>query len=455
MSKRPFIYLLVGMACAVAAVLAARKYLVSRPAEAQMPLTKVLVASKDIEFGSRLVLMGEGEEGNVGFATWPVKYVPEGAITSAEAMEGKSWVALTKFVRYQTILQSQIVTEDEFIPPDMDFEGIDVDAKDLALIRPGDRIDILRITSRNEVEPFILCARVCSVGAPPQVQRPGSASSARGTGHRVYILYPVRYRETVVEANLKYKLMVRRSAHACEEKGFELVGEAQSLRAREAEQALQVGDRLVETGQYRAALEAFEKVVAEYADLPVAETAEQKLLECKKLLSARLLDEARMSLERKDFRRCIELCDSIAKDYPDAEEAVAKAEALAQRAREAQSAYEQETRYRDLHEKIQQALKRGDIPLAGELLGRFKTEFEGYEAPPSLKSPAEVIEQMTAELTELERSFEKDRQVLVFFLNENRRDRALEKFEEIKKRYPDHPYIQEAQRQLQDKGWLD
>ncbi len=447
MSKKAALYLIGGIICALAAVLMAQKYLASRSSGGtEMALTKVLVASKPIEFGTRLA-------GNVGFAPWPEQYVPEGAITSPEKLKERDLIARADFVRYQPILESMVVTKAELRPPGMFFESLDVDREALAMISPGDKVDIWKI-SGHEVVPFIRCAQVYSIGSPPTVE---GSKNTRGSGakNRIYVLLPVAMRETVLTAKLNYRMMVLRSVEDCRGKSAELVGQEQELQAREAEQKLQLGEKFLGTNQYKAALDVFKEIVADYGDTSVSEKARTHISKCKGELTNLLLAEARLALGRKEFEQCIELATSIEKDYPDLIGAVKQAAGLAQEAREGWKEHLREVGYRELYSKLEQGLKGGDIPLVKQLQVQFENEFGHYDAPPPLKSPEELSKEIAAELKELEAEFKQQRMLLDYFLGDDSREKALEKFRQLTERFPDHPYVQEAERQLREKGWLE
>ncbi len=453
MGKRALIYLAAGVFCALAAVLVAAKYLGARAGREEMELTKVLVASKAIQFGSKIALKSEAEGGNVGFTPWPVKYLPEGAITSPDDVKDEDLIARANFVRYQPILRSLVVPEAELVPSGMFLEYISVDPEELVQVKPGDRVDILRVTGQHDVEEYIRCAQVYSVGVPPATEGPSpAAGSARD---RVYILLPVDVRETVLAAKLKYTLMVSPSKHECAEGMPELVSREEDVKALEADRELAVGEKLLEGGQYKAALDIFQKIVAEYADLPASEKALQAIAKCRDGLSAQLLEEARTALQQKAFQRCIDLSAVIAKEYPEATSAVAEAQKLAEEARSAEAGFHQEAQYRQLCEDLQAALKGGNVPMAKQLLEQLDKDFGSYVPPPSLISPADVKTKTAAELKDLEEKFEALKRLIVYFLGENAKDKALEKFKLLRERYPDHPYVQEAEEELAKKGWLE
>lgn len=443
-----------GVLCAVGALMLAKKYISSMSQPTEVPTTRIIVAREDIEFGTRLSL-GDGDEpGNVGLAKWLAEFVPEGAIESVEAFNQTPLIAGVAFVKHQPILTSLATWEDDFVPDGWFQGGITVGKEDAALVAPGDRVDIFRVTGSNDLLLLIRCARVYAIGSPRPKRGadPGNAPPASGTANRIYVLLPDNMRTALIEANLRYRLMVLPVTREC---GEAVLVDREPSPEELAQEDFQKAVRLMDDGQYKEARTLFLKLAWEHASLSVGRDARPKAQQCLVALTGRALAEAREALEGGNPMLCITKCDAIERDYPDAAEAIEEAKALAAQARTAIEGAAEDDRYHQLRVKIDEAMKGGNLVGVAALLEEMKERFDNYEPPPGVTAPGEVMKSKGDELKLKNTEFLMLKRVFDNHVGQDARELALAKFQEIEKDFPQHPFVRTAEDILREKGWLE
>ncbi len=135
------IALAVAVIFGIAAVLLATQWLSQRTTEVtvvikeQMPLTKVVIAGKDLEMGSLL------SKENMALVDWPKANVPTGAFSSIEEVEGR-------------VVVSKVSAGLPLIAAEMAAPGSGVGL--VAIIKPGKRAMSIRVDEVVGVSGFVL-----------------------------------------------------------------------------------------------------------------------------------------------------------------------------------------------------------------------------------------------------------------------------------------------------------
>ena len=332
--KRPVLYLLAGIVCAAVAVFLANKYLSQRAAGGgKENLSSILIATRSIEFGTKLDLGEKDRPGNVAIVSWPGNLVPEGAITSAEQIKGKDLVAAAPFVRHQHIQEALVKPESEFIPSDSYLEPFTVERDLLASLRAGMKVDVLKLYEDKsektvKTEKIIKCALICAVGElPSAVEKSatkGEQPKAKEIAPTVYLLLPRKYSELVVEARQQAKLTVRPADGPCAAGPEATLPEERPKPLKVAEELMKVADSLRSQARFEAAIAVYEQLVAAYAESPEAKGADKARQECELALAEQLYHSAEEALAKKDFLACLNMCEQIEKAHPTAKETIKK-----------------------------------------------------------------------------------------------------------------------------------
>jgi tetratricopeptide (TPR) repeat protein len=457
MTKKALLYMIAGLLCAGGAVLLARNQLSSDPTtEAGPPTTQVLVASKGIEFGTPIIhIKSDNKNGNAGFAEWPEKFVPEGAITSAKKLKEQQLVATTRFVRHQPILASLVQTRDQFVPDGAFVEYFKFDADEVAGVEAGQRVDILKIDRNQRVEPFIRCAKVYSIGNPPGALS-SAGSAEKEYPNRLYVLLPRKIRETVIEAKLKLNLIIRESIHECgPDKLAELVEDTAAIRTQKAAEALQRGKALMESERYEAAVKRFQQVVEDYPELPQANEAREQERKAREAMATDRLKSAQNALAEADYERAIKLSEELRREFSDLDGIVTRSRQISQEAEKELQRIQRQQRYRKLLDALQNDLRMGDLPAVEERLRELEGDFAGIETGPDLESPAEVQKETNKRLQELRTEFKNDYRVLAYHLQANNKTKAVEKLREMERQFSGHPRLEAVRGKMREKGWIE
>lgn len=135
------IALAVAVVFGIAAVILANKWLSTRAnldqvaVREQVPLTKVVIAAKDLDIGTKL------NESNLSLADWPKANTPRGAFDKIENVVGR--VTVTKMVAGKPLVAAELAGEGA---------GIGL----VAQIRPGYRAMAIRVDEVIGVGGFVL-----------------------------------------------------------------------------------------------------------------------------------------------------------------------------------------------------------------------------------------------------------------------------------------------------------
>mgnify|MGYP006278885659 CR=1 FL=1 len=436
MDKRAIIFLTVGVICAGVVVVVAAQFLQGSGKKEKVPEhVKVLVASKNVEYGNALQQSKDGKEGNIAFMRWPQSFVPEGAVTDAKELKDKEFVAVDTFTRYEPILKSQMIEKENFIPDDMLPRRISVDPKDVkvGLLKSGMRVDIYR-----NYQEFMQCARICAIGElkynqPAEEQKKESANYA-------YVLIKRSQMVEFEKASDSGNLKVFPSNDTCSG-GPMLASEVAGSNGNAAAELLQKGSRQVAQGQFGEAVKTFETVTEEYPDVaPAVEKANQWLTTCHRLLAEGTFLEAQEAFIKADYAGCTKLLESVLENHANATQTVQKAEELKKTAEHKA----QQKRYEVLLSELQKNLQSGNLPKVEELLKeQLQKEFveTEFKADKSTPPPAEALRRYQADLRSRQRVFDNLIRVFEALRQSGNVRRAQEKFHELARRFPKHPYV--------------
>lgn len=142
------IALAVAVIFGIVAVILANKWLSTRASvdqaaiREQVPLTKVVIAAKDLDIGTKL------NETNLILADWPKANVPKGAFDKVESVVGR--VTVTKMIAGKPVVAAELAGEGS---------GVGL----VAQIRPGYRAMAIRVDEVIGVGGFILPATFVDV----------------------------------------------------------------------------------------------------------------------------------------------------------------------------------------------------------------------------------------------------------------------------------------------------
>jgi pilus assembly protein CpaB len=173
------IALVVAVIFGILAVVLANKWLSTRAAQdqvsikEQVPLTKVVIAAKDLDIGTRLT------DTNLVLTDWPKANVPRGAFERVEDVVGR--VTVTKMVAGKPLVAAELAAEGS---------GVGL----VAQIRPGYRAMSIRVDEVIGVGGFILPSTYVDVIA---VENKGGKSVGSTVLERIQVLAVAQ--ETFVE----------------------------------------------------------------------------------------------------------------------------------------------------------------------------------------------------------------------------------------------------------------
>ncbi len=457
-TQRAILYLAVGVVCALVAALAAHRYLSQGGTnEPQVERVHILLATRDISFGERLVLPGEGEEEehNVRFVAWPRNLVPAGAIPEEEKAEtlGEVCRAWTDITQHEPILKPRVIADADFIPESMYLERVRVDREDIVsgLLRPGMSVDVLQMVDRRPLD-FMRCVRLYAVGSLDRLGRPAPRRED-DVSPNVLLLIRKEHRQDFIAADKSHELLLRPAAGPCGN-GPVLVNayQQEQVRRQEAGDLLAAARQLIEEGEYEDALSTLERAVSQYGELgEVTEQAPTLAVEARAGLAASLLRDAETALnEDADFSRTMSLLDRIERECPEhgLDERVADLRARAERALQD---HRRAARFTSARREVEQAIARGRLPQAEEKLRELES-FEGgpFQTEQGEVSPEEVYRQLRRRLHEAGSRYRLDRQVVETFVNDGQFERARQKIGQMKEQFPDHPQNPQLERLIEE-----
>lgn len=449
MGKRGLIYIGAGVICALGAVLLVRNYITSSKKNGSETVN-ILVATAKIERGSPLILKKQEEqEPNVGFVPWPKRYLPEGAVTEeiAEKVQKEEYLAAHSYVANEPVLKDRLLTRAQMVPEGM--FRIELAADSDSVAEPGRMVDVWKRVPREGATLLVRCARVHAVEKGEK-----GKEGQEDAPPRIYLVLPEEMREAVEEAKKQYKLIVRLTVHECGDGGAELVRSRELVLSQQASEALGEANGLLEQGQYSAALQSYQHIVTEFPSTEAARKAAERIRECRQALAEALLKEIKEAMGRKDYPAVVQKAEDIEKRYPQVESVLKQARQLRAQAQNALRESQREADYRRLVTDLQEAMKGGNIPQAQQLLERLEKQYADYSPPPALMSPAEVKERISRRLGKMAKEFQVHQRVMQYVLEENDRDKALERFEKLQQDYPRHPYVAQVREELKQREWL-
>lgn len=454
MRKRPLLFLVVGVMCAVSALLVGKKYLSGpRDIKPTVEFTKALIATKDIAYGDMLVLAKEEDEGNVKFVNWPKGYTPDDIITKDEEIKDKELVATAASFKRELILKHRIVAKDDFMGPGLYPERFGVDREEIAFWKPGMKVDVLKIT-RDPPTDFIRCAEIFAVGQLPLQGQAGK--KGRGVPPNVYILLPQELKRAIIEARLYSKLVLSPAKRDCGDEPVLVVIDTQDRNQLAAEE-MRKGEALLRNNRFEEALAVFNLVLVEYSRLPHAKRAAELADRCKANLAEQAYAEAEAAFNDMEFTRCIESCAAIKRKYPTAKATLSKLAKLQQRARQAQEQQKRAAEYQAVVQTLQESYDNGNIPQAERILNNeLPKRFAGYEPPAMIKSPDDIAKEYKTKIAKAKREVESIKRLFRYYMGEDKnKEKALQKFNEMKKKFPEHPFVKEAEDKLRKEGFLE
>lgn len=112
--------------------------------------------------------------------------------------------------------------------------------------------------------------------------------------------------------------------------------------------------------------------------------------------------------------------------------------------------------YKALCRRLQDSFETGNIPQAEAIIKEDLPEkFEGYRPPAPLKSPEEIIADYSEKIKAANRDMSAMQRLFRHYVDERNKEKALEKLEELQKKFPAHPFIEEAEEELRRNGLLE
>ena len=440
MDKRAIVFLAVGVICAGVVVVAAAKFLQGSEKEKKGPEgVKVLVAAQQVDYGTVLELPEDDKKGNVGFMRWPKEFVPENAVTSDEELKEKELVALGSFIRYEPVLKEQMLPKEDFIPEDMLPRRIEVDPEDVeeGLLKAGMRVDVYK-----NYKKFMQCVRICAVGELKYNKRGDTDEEKKKDGppDHAYVLIK---RDQMVEfekARDSGDLKVFPSGEECTD-GPVLVSKLEGAKGRAAGELLQKGANQVAEGSLQEAIATFNNVAEEYSDVaPAVEKANQWLTTCREMVAQRIYLQAQEAFIAENFEECNQLVAQLLDSNPEAGETVEQAKELQ---KVAQNRVKQKS-YETLLGNIEKSLGSGNFPQAEKLLNeKLQKEFVETEFQPEkgMIPPSQAMQKYQSELQARQRAFNSEMRIFETLRRTGNVRRAQQKFQEMARRFPQHPYI--------------
>lgn len=442
-SKRAVIYIVAGVVCALVAAWAAHKYLSqSKPSQPQIERVEILLALRDINFGEVLTPRGGEQEPNVAFISWPKNSVPAEAIREKSYLAEGTWRAWSDIVKHEPILKPRIISDEQFIPEDMYLERVKVDKQDIktGMLRPGMSVDVLQIVDKKPMD-FMRCVKLYAVGSLDRLGRPLPKKDEE-ISPNVLLLIKKEHREDFIGADKSHDLLLRPAAGTHPD-GPVLVNalDKEMVREEEAKGLLAEARELAKEQEYRQALEKLNSIVDEYGDFTKIALEASKLTgDVRARFANSLFKQAETALdEREDFTRTLSLLDRIERECPETgiEERIA---ALRARAEESLEEHRRVARFEAMRQETRDAIERGDLPAAEQKLKELEKlaadVSQTEEGQPTLQH---VCAQLQKELKDSRGKYRLDRRVVETLLGEGQLERAQDKVEEIRERFPDHP----------------
>ena len=445
MDKRAIIFLAVGVICAGVVVVAASQFMQGSEEKKKEPdSVKVLVAAQKVDYGTAISLPVDGEKGNVGFMSWPKKFVPEDAVTDAKMLKEKDFVAVDSFVRYEPVLKNQLIEKEEFIPEDMLPRRISVDPKDVkvGLLKAGMRVDIYK-----DYKKFMECVRIASMGDLRYNQSGQEDKKKEEPASHAYVLIK---RDQMVEFE-KASDSGRLKVFPCEKEcagGPVLTSELAGAKGRAAGDLLKKGTQQVGEGSIEEAIKTFQTVTQDYSGVaPAVEKANTWLDMCQTMLAERVYLQAQEAFINGDYATTDQLVETLVNEHPEAGETLEKAKEL----QEVAQRKAKQSDYEKLLADIRNSLNSGNFPQTEKLLKEeLQTKFVEAEFKPdkSTMPPQQAMQRYMSDLERGKRAFDNAIRIFKTLRRTGNVQRARQKYQEITQRFPQHPYVNNQMTQM-------
>lgn len=439
--KQPVIIIGVGVACAIVAVLIVQHQISrAQPAPAPAAGMEILVASRPMEYGEVLVL--DGPDANVAFVSgWPQELALEGAITRKESVTARKLRARSSFVRHEPVLESRVVPEEEFTPPDMVREKLAVDREDVrsGRWRAGQKVDVLRVVD-NSPSYFMRSVPVYAVGSLDAQGRP---IKEKDPSPHVFLLVKRQDHLAFLKAMYTSDLTLEEAAdpNAPEPVLVDRSGADEGKR-QEVRTLIEAGRDLVKRGENEKALGVLQEAGSRYPELTdVCAEAGRELAECRKRVAAKLYEDARTAADQdKDFTTALRLLDRIEKEFSDADETARKARDLRRVVQQKVGENRAQAQYEMLLADLKAALGEGNLPQAEQMVAGLRQFTEQqFEPPAGLPAPSDALAEYEKQVQDAVNAYDVDRKVLESYVKQGKQEDARTKLDQIKERFPAHP----------------
>ena len=445
-----------GVLCAGAAAFSVQQAL-SRvrsggPRRESVPL---LLAMRDIRYGEPLVLNGMGANANVMFVEdWPKNLTPAGGITEHDYVTTRQMRANTAFVKHEPILESQVLPDDEFVPPDMVYERIRIDPDDVnsGQLRAGLKVDVLQMEGDT---PTVLMrsVRIYALGNLDAQGRPVEAKDPEPT---VFLLIKKADQIEFLRAKLASRFILVPASDPQIE-GPLLVDRRseQEARRKEALTLLEQGRALMQKQDYERALTVLTEAATKYPGVEdLSAEAGREAASCRALLAKAYCDKARRALEEeKDFAAATKWLDTVEKDFGDVTDVRDRVRQLRQATTEALAVHREQMRYQSLLSDLDAALTHGNLPRAEELLATLETFSDrDFALGEGVPAPRAALRDYGHRLNDVTTQFQVDTQVLEAHLKRRNLEQARAKLQEMKKAFPEHPGMEELTQKVAAAG---
>jgi len=455
MQSKPIVWLALGLVCVLGAVILVKKYLSRAPtaaAQPQVPMVKVLVASRNIVYGEALTLADKPEEANVTFVPWPEKFVPEGAFKKKEELQEKKYVSnLPCYYKGLPILKQALEEEVVLFPRDWYCEEFTVDEVTLKQLKPGEKADIRKVTGM-QIEEFLRCLPIYAINYMPSEARSKEKETRKPP--KVFLLMPNELHDIYLDGKLKFKFIVLPSTGECKQPA--LVRPTIEIEREQFQAAVTAIEEARQKEQWAVVLDLSDKAIAKYRE----KFADQikKVVDFRKeavnTLAANLLAAAEAAVGARDHATVVRIGREIEDKYPEATEVIKKAREMAEEAKQAQLAETRKQRYAEAAEALDKARRGGNLPAVREQMEKLDKDFAGYTPPPPLEPPAALCERTKKELLEKEKEYESMARLLEYYIRAGNKEKALEKYQQMKEKFPEHPGLKKYEEDMRKQGWL-
>jgi len=454
MNKRSLVFLAVAIACAVAAVAIARKYLPARASGAGIPLARILIAARNLDYGDQIVVRAANTapaDANCSFVNWPKEYVIAGAITENEGLGTGIFRAAGRIVKHQPIQKDLLITDSEFIPVGYERALLEVEPNSLTYAKPGSRVDVFQ----QKAKPVL--AIKCALVMPPprevlEDRENAKVSKKDKADDRVYVLVRKEDGEKFLGVTSKVRVVLFPAQDKCD-KGMEFVG-VEVVVAPPDRDLLVKAEGMMKQKLWREAYEILTEINADNLDGREAQSLRTDLASCRSALALQSLDGARQALDRKEYDLCIRLCEDIGREYADMKDTVAEAAGLAAQATKGNEGLAKEREYRGDIDAMKALLESGNLPALEEQIAAFEKKYAQYAPPVALPGVQRTTIEYRDKLQEGQRDFKLMQSLFNYHMTQNDDQKAVEKLQEMKKKFADHPAVKKAEEKLRTEGLI-